>query len=386
MVREDPAQQGVLYAGTEAGMFVSYNDGDDWQSLKLNLPPVPITDLTIRHDNLVAATQGRGFWVLDDLSMVREAAGGISEKALHVFSPGTISMLHARGSAGDNEGSNPERGVPIYYYLADDLETDEDSPLTIEVLDQSGQVLRLYSSEESDFDRCRLGNMDPRRPFEIDYPPTSKGLHSWTWDTLQEGVTCIDDIALFAGFDGPGVTPGDYRIRVTAGNQQQTVPVTLTADPRTTASPAAIQEWSSKVEETAALLSEVLTGLGQLRESGNQIDDLMNSYPDRQELQQIGTTATQKIAAWDAEINQVLHETYEDEDAWETKLAGQIRFLLDVINETGAPVTEGALQRLADLKAEWQTRKVEMQDIQREYINVINDWAREQGIPHVGGP
>ena len=112
----------------------------------------------------------------------------------------------------------------------------------------------------------------------------------------------------------------------------------------------------------------------------------MADYPADAELQESGAAAVSRIEAWDAEINQVLHQTYEDEDAWETKLAGQIRFLLDVVDYTGAPVTEGALQRLADLKAEWSEREAELQAIGAEAIAPINDWAREQGVPHVAAP
>jgi photosystem II stability/assembly factor-like uncharacterized protein len=384
VVREDPARQGVLYAGTELGMFVSYDDGGNWQSLQLNLPPVPVTDLTIRHDKLVAATQGRAFWVLDQLAIVREAAKDVGEKALYVFTPGTVSMTRSGGSARDHEGANPDSGVPVYYYLAQELETNEDSPLTIEIMDGSGRVVRHYSSEESDFDRCKIANMDPRRPFELEYPSAKKGLNKWTWDTRQDGVTCIEDIALFAGFGGPGVVPGDYRIRVTAGGQQRTVPVTLTPDPRIKASAEEIRDWSMRVEETANLLSDVLSGLDNLRQAQDQIEALMADYPDREDLQRMGALASERISAWDAEINQVLHQTYEDEDAWETKLAGQIRFLLDVIDNTGAPVTEGALLRLADLNAEWKALESEMWNIQGEYIDAINNWANEKGIPHVG--
>ena len=96
VVREDPTRKGMLYAGTEMGMFVSFNDGEDWQSLKLNLPPVPITDLAIRHDRLVAATQGRAFWILDDLNVVRQATDGFADEPLHVFAPGTVSMVRQR--------------------------------------------------------------------------------------------------------------------------------------------------------------------------------------------------------------------------------------------------------------------------------------------------
>ncbi len=89
------------------------------------------------------------------------------------------------------------------------------------------------------------------------------------------------------------------------------------------------------------------------------------------------------ITAWDGRIIQVLHQTYEDEDAWETMLVGQLRYLMDVIDYTGAPVTGGALLRLADLKAEWAQRQAEMQLIRSEYIDVINQWAQKQGVPHV---
>ena len=103
-------------------------------------------------------------------------------------------------------------------------------------------------------------------------------------------------------------------------------------------------------------------------------------------MQRTGTAALELITGWDGKIIQVLHQTYEDEDAWETMLAGQLRFLLDVIDKTGAPVTEGALLRLADLKTEWNERQVELQAIQTENIDVINEWARRKNVPHVASP
>jgi len=387
VVREDPARKGLLYAGTEMGMFVSFNDGKDWQSLKLNLPPVPITDLAIRHDRLVAATQGRAFWVLDDLFVVREAAGQLSGKSLHVFTPGAVSMARGGKSASAFEGANPEHGVPIYYYLAEELETTgEESQLSIEILDASDRTARSYSSKERDFDRCKIANMDPRSPFEMEYPPTKQGLNIWYWDMRNEGVSCLEDVALFAGFGGPGVAPGDYKVRVSIEGEEQTVPVTLTMDTRISASKEEIEFWSARTKEVTGLLDEVLTSLDGLRRAQKQIEVLMADYSGDARLQWAGSEAIKRMTAWDAEINQVLHQTYEDEDAWETKLAGQLRFLLDVIDRTGAPVTEGALQRLADLKAEWQLRKSELEDIQSKHVAAINSWASEQGIPHIITP
>jgi hypothetical protein len=134
------------------------------------------------------------------------------------------------------------------------------------------------------------------------------------------------------------------------------------------------------------LLNEVLSSLGSIRKAQKQIEALMAAYPENEELQLSGSEAGRQITAWDANINQVLHQTLEDEDAWETKLAGQLRFLLNVIDRTGAPVTEGSLLRLADLKAEWQLQKAQLHNIRSNHIEPINDWAREHDIPHVSAP
>ncbi len=383
VVREDPARRGLLYAGAEGGMFVSFNDGEDWHSLELNLPPVPITDLAIRHDKLVAATQGRSFWVLDDLFMVREAAAGIGGRELQMFAPGTVAMQRQRGGeAGAFEGSNPPAGVPLYYLL------DEESgaPLRIEILGDDGGLVRRYSSEEGDFDRCRVANMDPRHPFELEFPTTDKGLNKWVWDLRRDGVHCIEDVKIFAGFGGPTVPPGSYRARVTQGDFSAETAFALAPDPRLEATPQEIQQWSARLDETAALLDTILRRLGEARKARTQVEALMAEFPGDATLQQAGTVAVGVITAWDHRLNQPLHETYEDEDAWETMLAGQVRYLLDRIDRTGAPVTGGQLERLADLRAEWQLRLQELQGINERHLAPLNQWARDQGVAHITVP
>jgi photosystem II stability/assembly factor-like uncharacterized protein len=380
VVREDPARKGLLYAGTETGMFVSFDDGGSWQSLKLNLPPVPVTDLAIRHDNLVAATQGRGFWVLDDLFVLRQAAGGITSEALQVFAPENALILPAVRDARDFEGANPTNGLSLYYYLTEEPE----EPLTIEIFDSAGQLVRSYSSAEGEFERCKVANMDPMRPFELEYPSSARGLNRWTWDLKRQGIVCVEDIALYgSGHNGASAPPGEYSARVSAGGTEQTVSFALLMDPRVDASEEQIGYWSARLDETAALLNQVLTSLAEARKARQQIEGLMADYPDDAGLQKAGESAVKRITAWDHRINQPLHQTYEDEDAWETMLAGQLRYLLDAIDRSGVPVTEGSLTRLADLKKEWSARRAELQDIRAESIDAINAWAREQNVPHV---
>jgi len=379
VVREDPTQRGLLYAGTEAGMFVSFNDGDEWQSLHLNLPPVPITDLKIRQDNLVAATQGRGFWVIDDLFVVRQAAAEFADKALHVYVPDTTYMINGGGGGGTFEAKNPSHDVALYYHISD----ESDLPVTIDILDSAGQLVRHYSSEESDHDRCRIGNMDPRRPFEIEYASTSQGLNKWSWNMRSENVHCIPDIALFAGFNGPRVAPGEYSARVRVGDAEEIVTFTIATDPRLTVSDADIATWVARLAEVKDMLSGNLHSLEDIRGSREQIETLMAEFSGDIELQEMGAAALEKIAVWESSITQLKHKTYEDEDAWETMLAGQLRYLLNVIDRTGPPVTDGAMIRLQALKAEWATRQAELQSIASENIAPINQWAKAHQVDHV---
>lgn len=382
VVREDPTQKGLLYAGTEMGMFVSYNDGGNWQSLDLNLPPVPITDLSIRQGKLVAATQGRAFWVLDDLSVVRQAATSVAGKGLFVFTPSTAVLKENAGWGGFFEADNPEEGVVFYYYL----DADEEQPLNIDIFDDSGKLIRNYSSEEGDFERCRLQNMDPRSPFELEYPAVEKGLNKWVWDMRHNPVHCTEDAYLFGGFSGPRVAPGHYTAKLQSGNFEQSVAFDIEMDSRVSASNEEIQFWSETTTEVAGLLDATLKSLDEARSSRGQIEALMDKYPDDQELQTAASAAVEKLTAWDGEIVQVLHETYEDEDAWETMLAGQFRYLLDVIDDSGAPVTGGALLSLESMKKIWVQRQQELQAISKDYVDPINEWARSKDIPHISSP
>jgi hypothetical protein len=131
------------------------------------------------------------------------------------------------------------------------------------------------------------------------------------------------------------------------------------------------------------LLESLLLDLGALRNTASQIAALMEQHPDREWLAEAGSEAVAAIEAWDHQVIQPLHETYEDEDAWETMLAGQLRYLLDAIDDTGAPVTQGALDRLADLRSETETLRAEKKRILEEQVAPINRWAEENGIPHV---
>jgi photosystem II stability/assembly factor-like uncharacterized protein len=378
-VRADPTREGLLYAGTEAGVFVSFNEGGDWQALQLNLPPVPITDLAIRQGSLVAATQGRGFWVLDDLFLVRAAADGFGDQPLELYTPPSTVLMRGRGGADNFESSNPDPGVPFYYYLGEESE----DPLTIEIFDEDGTLVRSYSSQESDFERCLKRNEDPRNPYKPEYPAAEAGLNKWNWNGRRQNFTCVEDITFYSGYGGPSAPPGEYRVRISHAGETRETGFTLLADPRMMSPPGTFEFWMERVDETAQLLESVLLRLEQLRKSERQIISLMADNPDNTELQTAGIAALEAIEVWDHAIIQPLHETGEDEDAWETRFAGQLAFLLYTIDRSGAPVTSGALARLADLKSEWTSLESQWGEIRANHIEPINKLALTNAIPHV---
>ena len=382
VVREDPARQGLLYAGSEGGMFVSFDDGDNWQSLDLNMPPVPITDLKIRHNTLVAATQGRGFWVLDDLNIVHQLEPALADRPVHLFAPKPTPMVRTGGRRGANEGRNPPSGAVLSYYVAD----EQDGPLTIRIDDADGNHVRSYSSEEGDFERCILSNMDQRIPFEVHYPKLEQGINQWAWDMRFTGLNCIEDVKLFAGFGGATVTPGTYRVTVTVGDAQSSADLVLLPDPRVEASPEDYEFLAQKRAEATAMLNDLLGSLSLARKARSQVRTLMEDHPDDADLQAIGGSAVARLTEWENKVTQTQYGTYEDEDSMPPMLDVHVRHALDVIDRAGAPVSQGSLDRLSDLDYEWLDRKAELRDIGNSDLAAINDWAIESGIQHVAEP
>ncbi len=382
VVREDRERQGLLYAGTESGMFISFDDGKNWQSLKLNLPPVPITDLDIRQGDLVVATQGRGFWVMDDIAIFSQISDDQAEKPLHAISPSPTMMITGRRSGGANEGKNPPNGVTLSYHIAEELE----APLSIEILDSIGNVVRHYSSEESDYDRCLLGNMSPRQKRDIKHPAKKQGMNLWTWDMRRHGIMCIEDILIFPGFNGAKVMPGDYQARISIGDHEETVSFQLLPDPRDNATKEQYDFLESKIVEGTNLMNEILATLDTTRKARSQIKSLMDDYAENDDLVVQATVAIDQINEWEKEITQVYFQVLEDEDAWPSKLETQVKHVIDVMDGAGAPVAEGALQRLEDLKIQWRDRKAELTDITNNNIVPINNWANSNNVKHVISP
>jgi len=252
VVREDPARKGLLYAGTETGVYVSFDDGAQWQPLQLNLPIVPITDLAVHDSDLVAATQGRSFWILDDLATIRQMTPQLPASAAHLFQPRDTIRMRAGGGGGaaaSAAGQNPASGVVVWYYLK---EKPADG-VSLEILDRAGKSIRTFRSRENSSGdggnerRAFLG--PPPSRFSV---PSDAGLNRFEWDMrIPDASLPPAGTNLFgASVRGPQVVPGSYQLRLTVAGKTLTQPFEIKKDPRTSTT-------AEEFEKQYALLTQI---------------------------------------------------------------------------------------------------------------------------------
>jgi photosystem II stability/assembly factor-like uncharacterized protein len=271
-VKEDPKRKGLLFAGTELGVYVSFNDGDDWQSLQLNLPPASMRDLAIHGDDLIVATHGRSFWVLDNITALRQVNEKVQQSATYLFRPAEAVRMHAGADYGspmprdEALAENPPVGAMIDYYLKSPVP----GPVVIEILDGKSQVIRRYSSE----DKAR-----PVKPEALEFPAfwrpaaqplaTAAGMHRWIWDlhyTPPAGGSGFGEFESFFGARGVTALPGDYTVKLTVAGESASQPLTLKMDPRIIAAPADLQKQFETATEISHRQSEVSAAQRELQQ------------------------------------------------------------------------------------------------------------------------
>ena len=380
VVREDTEREGMLYAGTESGMFISFDDGKNWQKLSLNLPPVAITDMQVKGKDLVVATQGRGFWILDDVGPLREASATLEQEALFQFAPvdGT-RLLGSGGGSGMPQAKNPARGATFRYYLKESL--PEDEVLRIDIFDANGQIVRSVSSKPGQFEKCAKGNQDVRSPVKFTYPATQAGYNEFVWDLRRAPLNCIDNVKLFGGWNGARVMPGDYKATIRVGNYSQTRKFKVLPDPREETDSAQLLIVEQSIQASATMLNDLFGNLQKARNVRGRLKDVETSNPVLpSEVSASIDRIINAIDGWESLVVQPKFQTFEDDINWPNMLDRQIRFLMDNFDRTGAPAQAGALKRLQDLDATWQKYKVELEALFGEEVAPLNKTLNEQGL------
>jgi photosystem II stability/assembly factor-like uncharacterized protein len=290
-IREDPIKKGLLYAATEKGVWISFDDGDSWQSLRLNLPATSVRDLIVKDDDIAIATHGRGFWILDDVTALRQMTPDFARRDAILFKPTTA--LRARWNTNDDTplppdepmGENPPEGVSIDYYLG---ATHTDA-VTLEVVDSRGRVVRRYASTDSLPWKLPTAASAPVPLYWYRTPrvlPASAGLNRFQWDIRYQPIPGVgsrfgeEGLPISAtphntapSANTPFVAPGAYTVRLTVGGKTYTQPITVEQDPRSTASPTAMREVYAVTDSMYWTLSRLHESIGQARTLRQQLSD-----------------------------------------------------------------------------------------------------------------
>ena len=355
-VREDPVRKGLLYACTERGVYVSFSDGDDWQSLQLNLPMTSIRDLVVHDEDLVVATFGRSFWILDDVTPLRQMDAHVAAADAWLFRPQTAIRMRAASDQGspvpmdESLAANPAEGAVLDYYLREKAST----PIQLEIFDAEGKLARRFASDEV------LHKTNPIEvPVQMEWVrdpqplPAEAGMHRFVWDlhyVLPKGVR-----SSYWGPAGPLAVPGTYTVKLTANGKSSTQPLTIKLDPRVKTQQDALERQFGLASKLAARLGEVSAALQQVGDLQKQIEARKKDAAENAETLNALQELEDKIAAamqvdGDAEFGLFGLAAPDKEHEALPKIAGALTGLLIIVDSADAGPTPDA----AMASARWE--------------------------------
>ncbi len=387
VVREDPERRGLLYAGTETGVYVSFDDGAHWQSLQLNLPTSPVHDLQVKDNDLVVGTHGRSIWILDNLSLLRQLASA-AIKDVHLFKPEPALRLRGglRFRHNTKIGENPPVGAVINYYL----KSAPKGEVTITILDAKGQTVRSFSSngqgearereereEQPGFDP---GAREPRVPAEA-------GMNTFVWDLRYAPAERIPGAILWGGsIAGPLALPGTYQVKLSADGQMLTAPLEVVRDPRISTPAADLEAQFKLLMELRDKLSLAHSAVNRIRDIRKQMTDLRRRIADENKKEGIGAAAKEldkKLAGVEEAIVQTRLRSSQDVLNHPIRLNNKIAALAALIGGSDAAPTSQSYQVAESLAAQLQAELARLNRIIAMDLKAFNQLVRKEDIPPI---
>ncbi len=363
VVREDPDRSGLLYAGGEFGLYVSFDDGENWRSFQLNLPVTPVMDIAVHRKDLAIATQGRSFWILDDLTPLHGLTDDVARASTHLYESRDAYRLDGGSGQQPRVGTNPPNGVIVYYQLGQ-VPQDE---VTLEFLDAAGEVVRTFSSASEEV-------------------PVEAGLNRFIWDTRYEGSGGAGGYSL-RSTPGPKAVPGTYRIRLRVGSWSATRSFEYLKDPRIETTQAELQEQFDLAIRIRNRVTETHSAVRAIRDVRDQLEDLVQRAatddPDHP-IAAAARTLDEAITAVEEMLTQIPARRFIF--VAEPRLGGEFGFLYSTVTGSDTRPTAAAYERLADLESQLSEQLGTVRNALASGLPALNALAREHGIGVVVAP
>ncbi|MFH6602926.1 glycosyl hydrolase [Maribacter algicola] len=380
VVREDQHRKDLLYAGTEKGIYISWNGGKTWESFQLNLPKTPITDLKVHQDNLVVATSGRSFWVLDDLSILGQYDP--SEKDVHLFAAGNaVNGSWGSPLSGDSdefdgtnafEGVNPANGMVLYYNLP---KLKDSMAISMDVLDAKGNLVRSFSSEKDKNYKKHNGGGAPPAPVLS----KKEGLNRFIWDMKYPIMPGIPDVYIEANFRGHKAPPGEYTFNLKVDGKTVSTEGKIVPMPTFGTTAAQYEEYHTIMYDMERKLTKMHDMVNSLFKAREQLAKLLEDIED-EGLRSEGKKLANEIDVWDQKMIQRKSKAYDDVENFQNKFTAEYLFLINA-TDSGIPrVNQPSKDRKAELDAQWNILQKEGGQLMNMAIPNFNKKLWEAGI------
>ena len=379
VIREDKKVKGLLYGGSERAFYISYNGGTKWQKMQLNLPVVPVTDLAIRDNDLIAATAGRAFWVLDDLGVFQQFKGNsdfslLAPKPSYHFGGGN----GLPGNSNSREGINAPEGVILNYTLPENTDTNL---LRLEIVNSSGKLVRSYTNMKNpDFKSY------PGGPPAAAVLPGEKGMNRFLWDLRGEQVPDVSGVFVYGDYKGYRLAPGEYKARLSYQGKTSEVPVSVLPDPNMKNDPQAWIEQQGFLEKVNADITEMHLSVNNIRKAKKQVlanNENLKDMPEHKALVDEGKELEKKLENWEQNIVESRITNGQDVINWPSKLNAEFFNVKGLADTHDPKLTEGIKKRMAELEKQWQGYKQQYDGEMKTAIDIYNQKYRQANIPAV---
>ncbi len=371
VIRADPNRKGVLYAGTETGLWVSFDDGANWQSLQLNLPIVPVTDLIIqkREGDLIAATQGRAFWVLDDLNVVYQMADAKAAKDALLFKVEPSTRGGGFGGfqlpATATVGANPASGTSVYYYLKDKPK----GGVTLEFFDAAGKLIRKFSSEDK--------TPGPKPAMEI-------GLNRFVWNQRYADATTFPGLIMWAGsVTGPRAVPGNYQVKMTVGGQTMMETFALQKDPRTATTPEDFAKQFDFLLKVRDKLDETHKAIINIRDTRAQIEGVMSRAKDNKAIADAGAALNKRMTEIEETLYQTKNRSGQDPLNYPIRLNNKLAAVGGLAGASDDPPTDQSIAVYNELAGRIDAQLNALKQLMANDLAAFNKLVRDGNVPAV---
>ncbi len=373
-MRADRKRAGLLYAGTEYGMYISYDDGKNWKKFQLNLPEVPITDLAIKENDLIVATQGRSFWVLDDLSVVQQLNDDLTSKNLYVFNNNNAwriagNPFSGRFGANQNAGANPPNGAVINYFVK---EVNDSTKASVSLFDKNRNKIRTYS----------VSAREPADKMDI-----NKGMNQFVWNLQYPAAERIEGMILWNGVPGGIVAPpGDYYYTLKVGTDSAEGRFTVKADPNYKVTQAEYEEQFNFLVKVKVKFDEVQQAIKDIRALRTQMNDFTSRQPKgtAKEIKTMVDSLNKQLTAIEEKLYQTKAKSGQDVLNYPIRLNDKISGLFDAANSGNMAPSKQVKEVFADLAAQSDEQLSKLKKIKEEDIDKLNQLIREKAVPVIG--